>query len=63
LTAAAKAAAAEGDAVRDEALFRVRNEPLIRIKKRQSNYRCEACGFHFESKYGGSGTNSSSRIT
>jgi len=44
--------AEEGKLTVTEAAFRSRNAALIEAKKRNSDYRCEVCGFRFSDKYG-----------
>ena len=52
-----KIEAEEGDTYKTEAFFRKRNRTLIQIKKLQSNYSCEVCGFNYENHYGKIGHN------
>jgi len=46
------AEAQEGEIIVTEAAFRSRNAALIEAKKRNSDYKCEVCGFNFSDKYG-----------
>jgi hypothetical protein len=47
-----QAEALEGRIFQAEAIFRSRNHALIQIKKTNSDYRCEVCGFSFDETYG-----------
>jgi hypothetical protein len=44
--------AIEGEISKREAMFRSRNQALIRAKKANSDCRCDVCGFSFEETYG-----------
>ena len=46
----------EGKRFVSEAMFRVRNQALIDLKKRRSDYRCEVCNMKFKDVYGDIGS-------